>query len=79
MIGTIAAGCSFYWSLYYWPERFQYINTPLAFFLVVGSHLSDLLYAFALRTVKRREREIGRLGGTNGDATRKETELRKRE
>ena len=48
MLGTLAAGCSFYWRILYWSERSGYAWTPYGAFLLIGSHLFDLLYPFVL-------------------------------
>lgn len=53
MLGTLAAGCCFYWRIYYWPERFGYAWTPYGAFLLLGSHFFDFLYPFVFVYVER--------------------------
>ncbi|EKG10435.1 hypothetical protein MPH_12534 [Macrophomina phaseolina MS6] len=52
-LGTVAAGCCFYWRIYFWPERYGYAWTPYGALLLVGSHISDLAYPFALAYVRK--------------------------
>ena len=59
MLGTLAAGCCFYWRIFYWPERFGYAWTPYGAFLLLGSHFFDLLYPFVFMYVQRCERSGG--------------------
>lgn len=56
MLGTVAAGCCFYWRILYWPERFGYAWTPYGAFLLVGSHIFDLIYPFVFVYVRRYEK-----------------------
>ena len=57
MLGTVAAGCCFYWRIWYWPERFDYAWSPYGAFLLVGSHLFDFLYPFAFIYVRNWEKD----------------------
>ena len=59
MLGTLAAGCCFYWRVIYWPERFGYAWSPYGAFLLIGSHLFDILYPFVFIYVQRYENESG--------------------
>jgi paspaline synthase len=53
MLGTVTAGCFFYWRIYFWPERFGYAWTPYGAFLLLASHFFDLLYPFAYIYVQK--------------------------
>lgn len=55
MLGTLAASFALYWRGYYWPERFDYVSTPLCVFLLAGSHFFDLAYPIAFVYVDKEE------------------------
>ena len=69
MLGTLAAGCCFYWRIFYWPERFGYAWSPYGAFLLLGSHFFDLLYPFVFVYVRRHENESGLRSWSNGIKT----------
>lgn len=73
MLGTVAAGCCFYWRIYFWPERFGYAGSPYGLFLLGGSHLFDLLYPLAFRYVEKeqQEKDGGRLQTVEDDGIAK--------
>ncbi|KAK7180692.1 hypothetical protein DPSP01_012998 [Paraphaeosphaeria sporulosa] len=65
-LGTVTAGCCFYWRIYFWPERFGYAWTPYGALLLVGSHVLDLAFPFALAYVRKHGE--GRQEKVNGKA-----------